>query len=118
MCIKCHSGIPDEEVERQLSEQNDFAVWNTTSLSHVTIAAMGANGPRASQLAEDLLKQFREWKLSNPSKNDGCFFGPPSIEQVDSALEGLKNLKESLKSAGISDPEAIRHLFNFKDYQM
>ena len=66
MCRQCHAGLSDETVKTQLQESLDnpqFEKWNTTSLSHILIAAEGENGPEARAIALELAEKFYNWFL-------------------------------------------------------
>jgi hypothetical protein len=66
MCRQCHSGLSDETVKAQLQESLDnpqFEKWNTTSLSHILIAAEGVNGPEVRVIALELAEKFYQWFL-------------------------------------------------------
>ena len=71
MCFKCHSGLSDEEVLKQLREQNstdniNFIRWNTTSIGHLILAGVGLNGPEARTEAINLLEKFIIWRRTQP----------------------------------------------------
>lgn len=72
MCLQCHNAMSDGEVrdsvEAELREPH-FDQWNTTSLSHILIAACGRNGETVSKLAIELLDTFSKWY--NITRNDG-----------------------------------------------
>ena len=80
MCIKCHQGISDEEMIKSLEEVNDdeFIRWNTTSISHIKLAALGFNGPEARILAIEVFKRFIEWRKTQP-----IYYSPPTgVEEM------------------------------------
>ena len=46
MCLKCHSGLSDNNIIEQLLNEIDkkqFDKWNTTTVSHMFIIASGFN---------------------------------------------------------------------------
>ena len=57
MCLKCHSGLSDNNIIEQLLNEIDkkqFDKWNTT-VSHMFIIASGFNGNINKKLAIQLL---------------------------------------------------------------
>lgn len=69
MCFQCHMGLTDEQITNQLRETVEnpsFEKWNTTSVSHLAIAATGHNGEPARQLGLELLLKFIEWRRTKP----------------------------------------------------
>lgn len=64
MCLKCHSGISNQQVIDSLRENltnPKFEVWNTTSIGHLMIVACGYNGLTARKLAMELLSKYVNW---------------------------------------------------------
>ncbi len=71
MCRECHNNFTNGEVVRQLQlvvRNPDFEMWNTTSVSHLLIAASGRNGTHASNLANTLLDNFEIFLQGKPNK--------------------------------------------------
>lgn len=72
MCLKCHSGISNQQVidsfQKTLIEPK-FEVWNSTSISHIIIAACGYNGLTARKLALELLGKYMDW-LNMPNESN------------------------------------------------
>lgn len=68
MCLKCHEGISDEMMIKTLEKVNkdEYTKWNTTSISHIKLAALGFNGPEARKLAIEVFKRFIEWRKTKP----------------------------------------------------
>jgi hypothetical protein len=69
MCLKCHSGLSDNNIREQLLNEIDkkqFDKWNTTTGSHMFIIASGSNGNINKKLAIQLLKDFLEY-INNKS---------------------------------------------------
>ena len=64
MCGQCHQGMPDDVVVQQLKDalkNPQYEMWNSTSLSHMSLAAMGVNGVEASRLGRNLLVRYIKW---------------------------------------------------------
>jgi hypothetical protein len=55
-------GLTDEQIVAQLRKEPKFEKWNTTSVSHVAIAATGHNGEPARKMGLELLSRFIEWR--------------------------------------------------------
>ena len=84
---------------KNLEEVKDdqFVKWNTTSLSHIKITALGFNGPEARKLAIEVFKRFIEWRKSQPR-----YFVPPTgVEEMPSVSE----LEQDLYYFRISTPD-------------
>ena len=62
MCIQCHTAFTDEQVTAQLLDAighpEQFDDYNTTSISHITLSALGVNGEEAQICARKLLKMY------------------------------------------------------------
>lgn len=69
MCLKCHSGLSDNNIIEQLLNEIDkkqFDKWNTTTVSHMFIIASGFNWNINKKLAIQLLKDFLEYINNKP----------------------------------------------------
>lgn len=69
MCRQCHSAFTNDEVVTQLKETAvapNYIKWNTTSVSHVAIAASGENGEEARVIGLQLLRGYIEWRKQKP----------------------------------------------------
>lgn len=113
MCLKCHSGLSDDVIIKQLTEaiQNpNFDAWNTTSLHHVYLAIYGLNGGHAHELGLQLAEQFYQWYLGSTNgywqwftgympKNGFEEFGHSSKirQNIDKAKEFYKKNKDKTK---------------------
>ena len=78
MCIKCHQGIPDDQVLQMVKQSlidPHFEKWNDTSISHLAIGATGYNGEEVRELSNRLINNYITWKNNNPDSKDGTFFG-------------------------------------------
>ncbi len=75
MYIQWHQGISDKD--------NDFIRWNTTSVSHIRLAALGIEGPEMRKLAICLFKNFIEWRKTKPN----YYMPPMGIEKMPSVAE-------------------------------
>jgi hypothetical protein len=98
MCIRCHQKIPDDKVIEMLKESFNnpqFEQWNNTSISHLCIASLGFNGLEARDLSNNLMKKYIEWKRLHPNKNDGTFFGNPTVQFVQSAYDDVNQLVDN-----------------------
>lgn len=97
MCLSCHQGLPDETVLKQLNDaiiRPEFDKWNTTSVSHIILAAIGLNGPEARFSAIKLLGQFILWRKTQPLNYipDSGFEKMYSVEELESDLKFVKML--------------------------
>lgn len=70
----CHCKLSDAEIEKDLSIPGDFLSWNGTSLHHLAIIAIGANGVKNQLLADDLILKYLKWAEQN--KPNKSFFWP------------------------------------------
>lgn len=64
MCLQCHLGLSDEQVTSQLKSSLDnplFEQWNETSMSHLSIAGSGFNGPEARNIADQLFNMLVDY---------------------------------------------------------
>ena len=61
MCFLCHQNLDNETLIEQLNTPNKFEEWNTTSLSHLFIMALGYNGKEIKELALKNLDEFMVW---------------------------------------------------------
>lgn len=73
MCMQCHGFLSDAQVLIELNQAVDckgkeFEQWNTTSVSHILIAASGHNGEVCKKVAVKVLQRFYDWYEKN--KND------------------------------------------------
>jgi hypothetical protein len=57
----------NDEVVKILSQLPTYIKWNTTSVSHVAIAASGENGEEARSLGLNMLRDFIEWRKGMPT---------------------------------------------------
>ena len=99
MCIKCPSGLSDEEVLSQLryvnaSDGDQFELFNTTSVSHLAIAGIGVNGSEARDVAIEVLQKFRDWYTR--SKRNG--YSPTGGVQAMYPLAEIDTLITFLRS--------------------
>lgn len=67
MCIQCHETISKEEAEKIVKvltdrERQEFEKWNTTSINHTFIMALGLHGPIVRKGAIESIKMFIEWQ--------------------------------------------------------
>jgi len=111
MCKSCHSGLSDESVISQLQtavNNPKFEVWNETSISHMYIAAVGANGPTAQKLAKQLLDRYVQWKEQNSFESDGSFFGNPTVDYVKKVIDEVDVAVNKFNKLGYTK-EQIRH---------
>lgn len=97
MCLLCHSSISDDEMLRSLKETpypEMFNRWNTTSVSHISLAAAGMNGVEVRNEALLVLDRFLEWYREN--KQDGYMpdTGLESMYPVSEITRFIECLKE------------------------
>lgn len=97
MCLVCHQGLSDSDVENQLLEilnTKNFENTNVTSISHMSIAGFGLNGPLAQKRAIQLMEEYITWKQNNKSSSDNDFFGTPSADLVQEQLAEVHKFNE------------------------
>ena len=61
MCLLCHQNMSDETIKQQILESLEdpkFEVWNSTSISHLTISLCGFNGYEVSDLSYRLFTNY------------------------------------------------------------
>lgn len=99
MCLKCHEGISDEKMIKTLEDVNEseFIRWNTTSISHIKLAALGFNGPEARKLAIEVFKRFIEWRKTQPKH-----YIPPSGLEI---MPSVSQLEQDLFYFRVSNPD-------------
>ena len=64
MCLQCHSQIDDKLILSQLQKEiknPNYPGYNSTSISHFYLAAMGLNGLEARDTALFVLDNFIQW---------------------------------------------------------
>ncbi|XWV25430.1 putative ORFan [Tupanvirus deep ocean] len=108
MCLRCHQSMSNEQVENDLANtQSDpkFEVWNATSLSHLTIAAFGLNGPTAQKYAMELFEKYIEYKKNHPNGNDDTFFGSPSHTSAKKQLDKINQFVKISNDNKLTDKD-------------
>lgn len=111
MCLVCHQNLSNESIITSLQESlqtKEFENFNATSISHISIAAIGLNGDIAQDLALQVLEAYISWKNNNIKQEDNSFFGQPSSDRVSKQLELIKKFnllasKHSLDSNDVRD---------------
>lgn len=71
MCFICHKAFADEIIKKQLVDalnKQNFEGWNSTSLNHVIIAAIGYNGKEASIISKEILVKYMKWVQDKPNE--------------------------------------------------
>ena len=99
-------GLTDEQITGQLRETTrdpQFNKWNTTSVSHVAIAATGHNGEEARKLGLDLLLKFIEWRRTKP---DGYM--------PESGIESMFTVYDLERIYKIADEKKLNELETFQ----
>jgi len=118
MCLQCHQQIPDEVVVKQMKEAVEnpqYEKWNVTSISHISIAAMGTNGEDAKKLARELLDKYIEWKNNHKNDMDGTFFGNSTSEYVVDVITEVDKKLEYFKQNNMSLEDIKHHMFGQLD---
>jgi len=72
--MQCHGFLSDAQVLIELNQvvkckEKEFEHWNTTSVSHILIAASGHNGVVCKKVATKVLQRFYDWYEKNKSDN-------------------------------------------------
>lgn len=109
MCKLCHQGLSDEQVIEQLSTINSFEGVNETSISHVILAYLGANGPIAENIATGVLNDYIQYKKENKKDSDGSFFGEPTIEYVTNEINNANKMKRKMIMNNIITYDEKKH---------
>ena len=69
MCIRCHSNLSDDYVYNDLyntlHNNPNYEIFNSTSISHLHIAALNYNGEKVKKIAIELLENFSNWAIIN-----------------------------------------------------
>lgn len=95
MCIKCHAGLSDETIIKQLTDDlslDKFTGWNETSINHLALVYLGVNGEKARELSSELLDKYIFWKENNKNTDDDCLFGEPSADYVRKVKSNLNEI--------------------------
>ena len=95
MCIKCHIGLSDSIVCSNMQDEIDngsknFNIYNSTSISHIIIAASGFNGLNIRGKAIKLLENYKNWLFLNPKYVLNNDLTPNKIKIL---IEKIKNNK-------------------------
>lgn len=104
MCLQCHQGISDAEVERQLRgslSEPKYELWNATSLNHLIISLCGYNGYECSELSYQLLKGFINFCKNNKE-------AIPSIVQLEGQIDKMREFIVNGKRDGILEDD-LKH---------
>lgn len=113
MCLQCHQNLNDTIIVSQLQEcleTGNYSNINATSISHLTISAVGLNGTVAQQTAIQILKAYIAWKRNNVLESDNNFFGQPSYQLVEKQLNNIHEFNKTSANNNLSAND-IRDLF-------
>lgn len=102
MCKQCHSMFTDEEVVEQLTDHMDnpqYEKWNTTSVSHIGIAASGHNGNDARKLGLILFRNYIDWRKTQseiymPETGIETMYSVYDLERMYEHVEQQKDLSD------------------------
>jgi len=117
MCIVCHEGLSDSDIEEQLLNvlnTLNFKETNATSISHFSLVALGVNGPIAKERALKIIEAYIEWKKENKLENDNNFFGQPSADLVQEQLDKIRMFNEISVANNLTDVD-IKNMFYSDD---
>ncbi len=90
MCNQCHSALSDADVEKSMDINNpQFEVWNSTSLNHLRLAAMGVNGPVVQEKAERLFIEYMKYYKNLPEDQ----FVPAVYQSLEDTLEEIQKFR-------------------------
>lgn len=103
MCRQCHNSLSDSQVLSQMKEAETdphFEEWNTSSVSHVLIAASGHNGTEAADIANKILDDFEIYLKTKPYK----YLPKNGVESMVSVneLKKLRNNEENWKDPALN----------------
>lgn len=117
MCLQCHQGISDKDMIESLQalkeiKSGEFVRWNTTSVSHIRLSALGINCPETRKLAIYIFKQFIEWRKIKPA----YYMPPMGLEKMPSVAELEQDYFYIMMSTpDYSDKESIYK--NYMEYK-
>jgi len=117
MCIQCHRGLCDSDIEKQLSsilDNPEFEKTKETTISHICLAAKGINGTHAKEIALKIIEAYIEWKKNNTLENDDSLFGQPSANTVQDELDIIRKFNEICETNNLTQ-EDIKDLFYHDD---
>ena len=92
MCNKCHQALSDEGIEKTINRElntPDFKVWNSTSVNHIRLAAMGVNGPVIQEKAERLFIEYMKYYKNLPSED----YVPAVYESLAKTLDEIQQFR-------------------------
>jgi hypothetical protein len=102
MCIHCHPR--DDRIIAMLQSavaSPQFTYWNMTSLHHVLLAVEGYNGEEAHRIALQLIEQFYEWAVQQPTLR----FGFPDTGRIRNHIDSAKERYQSKRCTSIEYEE-------------
>ena len=70
MCIQCHNGFSNEYITEELKNSlniitekpESFEDFNPSSISHLSMAAIGVNGDEARYIARNIFTKYFSWR--------------------------------------------------------
>lgn len=72
MCLQCHNYLSEEDILESLKEDiknPQFDQWNTTSINHIVISALGNENLECRKIAIELLEKFIRYRRSKQFKD-------------------------------------------------
>ncbi len=70
--------LSPEQIVAQLTQSEDFATFNTTTVGFLLYSCMGMDGPEAKQVALNELGKFVEWLRTQPP----CYVPSTGVEPM------------------------------------
>lgn len=110
MCLQCHKNFPDAYVLEDMKENKEnpqYEKWNTTSLSHCIIIALGANGKEAQKICREILDNYISWMEDKNVSN---------LEKMKKMVEGINKVVDHIESLNLSQKQIRDQLFEGVDY--
>jgi len=115
MCIICHQGLKDSNIEEQLLNilnTPKFENINDTSVSHFSLVALGINGSLAKERALTIIEAYIGWKKNNILENDDNFLGQPSANTVQKQLNKIRKFNEISQAHNLTQEDIKNMIYN------
>lgn len=124
MCIDCHKNQSDEDMidqHRKRIDDPQFERWNSMSLSHLFITALGFNGREGQTICIKIIDNLREWIAAGGETKSSITSYPPTLDSMDKMIDYIKKYYETEKCQKETKDnidkllEELFTLYEFKD---